>query len=114
MERKTISSTKNNRLLYTPLPKPTRSGYQILYGKFLDCDPDKYVLSQQIKTFDMSAILMIHQYGCALGHVFLIDMKGITFTHFTKINPLQLKKFFVYLQEGMPIRLKAMYFINIP
>ncbi|GJQ85278.1 hypothetical protein Trydic_g23177 [Trypoxylus dichotomus] len=101
-------------LLYTPLPKPTKLGYQIIYGRLLDCDPDKYVLSQQIKTFDMTAMLMLHQYGCALGHVFLIDMKGITFTHFTKINPLQLKKFFVYLQEGMPIRLKAMYFINIP
>ncbi|KAK9754144.1 CRAL/TRIO domain [Popillia japonica] len=101
-------------LLYTPLPKPTKSGYQIMLGKLIDTNPDKYVLAQQIKTFDMSAMLMLHQFGCAPGHVLLIDMKGVTFTHMTKINPMQLKKFFVYLQEGMPIRLKAMYFINIP
>lgn len=70
----------------------------------IDTDADKYIMSQQIKTFDMSAMLMLHQYGCAPGHVLLIDMKGITFTHVTKINPLQLKKFFVYLQVRLVLR----------
>ncbi|KAG4074774.1 hypothetical protein HA402_006413 [Bradysia odoriphaga] len=68
------------------------------------------------------------------GYVCVIDMKGCTLMHLTRVNVIALKKFMFYiqarlilspeylnliffkhtnrLQEALPIRLKAIHFIN--
>lgn len=50
--------------------------------------------------------------GTSPGFMIIVDMKGITFSHITRLNPMTLKYIFDYLQEAIPIRLKAMHFIN--
>lgn len=39
-------------------------------------------------------------------------MKGVGLMHLTRINMSSLKKFFQYVQEGVPAKLKAIHFLN--
>ncbi|KAI4454616.1 alpha-tocopherol transfer protein-related [Holotrichia oblita] len=100
--------------LIAPLQKKTRAGYQIIFCKFINTDVNKFVFSNAIKTLDMVTVLMLHQLGTAPGYVILGDLSGISFGHITKLTPTQLSKFFFYLQEALPIRLKGFLLINIP
>ncbi|GJQ85280.1 hypothetical protein Trydic_g23179 [Trypoxylus dichotomus] len=100
--------------LLTPLKLRTPAGYQIIFIKFLNLDPSKFIVADFVKSFDMAAMLMLHQEGTAAGHIILADLKGLTFGHVTRLTPTYLMKFFFYLQEALPFRLKALIFINIP
>lgn len=48
------------------------------------------------------------------GQVLLVDLNGISFGHVGRLSPLGIKKILVYLQEGMPIRLKAVHLFHVP
>ncbi|XP_063932711.1 uncharacterized protein LOC135144613 [Zophobas morio] len=64
----------------------------------------------------MACMLQLYQEGTSTGHVIVADLKGVVFTHLTKVilaGPIVLKNFLQYLQEGMSIRLKGLHFINI-
>ena len=64
----------------------------------------------------MACMLQLYQEGTSTGHVIVADLKGVVFAHLTKViiaGPMVLKNFLHYLQEGMPIRLKGLHFINI-
>ncbi|KRT83097.1 CRAL-TRIO domain containing protein, partial [Oryctes borbonicus] len=101
-------------ILVTPLEIPTHAGYQILLVKFINLDPNKFIINDIIKSVDMAATLMLHQKGTAPGHLILADLEGVTFGHLAKLWPTSLMKFFFYLQEALPFRLKGIMFINIP
>lgn len=47
------------------------------------------------------------------GAIFLFDMKGVGLMHLTRINVASLKKFFQYLQEGVPGKLRAIHVFNV-
>lgn len=85
-------------MLITPLARTTPEGYQIVLFKFLIADPSRFFLEHCFKTLDMAAILNLHQNGTTPGHIILIDMKGFTLGHLTKLNPTYIMKFFFYLQ----------------
>lgn len=72
----------------------------------------KYNQAQQINLFDMILTLELRLNGASEGHVFVIDMQNIVFGHLARLNLMIMKKFFMYLQEGLPVRLKGFYFIN--
>ena len=40
-------------------------------------------------------------------------MKGVGLMHLTRINLSSIKKFFQYLQEGVPGKLKAIHILNV-
>ncbi|KAK4878841.1 hypothetical protein RN001_011347 [Aquatica leii] len=98
---------------YIPLPKTTPEGYRVIFCKVMDSDASKYSFNEQIKNFDMSIMLWMMMEGTAEGLLIVMDMDGITFAHMTKLNVMGLKKFFLYLQEAMPVRLKGLHFINV-
>ncbi|KAF5285077.1 hypothetical protein FQA39_LY16766 [Lamprigera yunnana] len=99
--------------LYAFLSKQTHEGYKIVMCKVMDSDASKYSFNNQVRIFDMSVMLSLHQEGTAEGLIILMDMDGINFAHMTKLSPMGFKKFFYYLQEAMPVRLKGLHFINV-
>ncbi|KAI4454617.1 alpha-tocopherol transfer protein-related [Holotrichia oblita] len=103
-----------NLLLYAPLPKLTPEGYKVIFAKLIDTNPDNYTFAGQVKVFDMATMLALHQEGTHNGIVVVTDMKGVTFSHFTKLGVVHIKNFFYYLQHAMPVKIKGVHFLNIP
>lgn len=56
--------------------------------------------------------IWLHSEGTTKGHVILADMSGLSLGHVTRLNPLTSKKFMVYLQDALPVRLKGLHFMN--
>ncbi|XP_056648874.1 alpha-tocopherol transfer protein-like isoform X1 [Diorhabda sublineata] len=102
-----------NTLLVYPLPKLTDTGDLVVLCSLIDTNPDNYVVASQFNLFDLATVMHTLQNGPPQGVHIVVDMKGIVFAHFLKLNPIVIKKFLYYLQEGMPIRLKSLHFINI-
>ncbi|XP_076253865.1 alpha-tocopherol transfer protein-like [Rhynchophorus ferrugineus] len=100
-------------VLLTILPKLTPNNYTILFGRLIDCNPDKFNYSNQIRNFDMVEMLNLHSEGPQEGLVIVFDMQGMVFGHLTRISIVMMKKLFYYLQEAMPIRLKGIHYINV-
>lgn len=67
-----------------------------------------------MKVFDMVSMFWLAQVGTYPGHVVLMDFKGSTVSHFTKIGLLHMKKYLMYFQEALPVRVKGIHFINTP
>ncbi|KYM98124.1 PREDICTED: alpha-tocopherol transfer protein-like [Cyphomyrmex costatus] len=95
------------------LERNTREGYKIIYGRLLDNEPSKYVFNDAIKLLFMVMDLCLYTENICDGYVFVCDMKDFSLGHINRLNLIFLKKFFYYLQEGLPIRLKSSHLINI-
>ncbi|XP_020280810.1 uncharacterized protein LOC109853287 [Pseudomyrmex gracilis] len=94
------------------LPKATKEGYKVVYTRLIDYDPTRFVYNDIMKYFAMVVDMWLYTEGTASGHVIIIDMEGVTFSHAGRLSPLGIKKFLYYLQEAIPIRLKGLHFIN--
>ncbi|XP_050313257.1 alpha-tocopherol transfer protein-like [Anthonomus grandis grandis] len=101
-----------NCALMVFLPKLTPENYQVYWMKLIDCDPNHYNFSNQIRYFDMLEMLTLHKNGPQVGVQICIDMEGYVFGHLTRLSTSIIKKLLFYLQEAMPIRLKGIHFIN--
>ncbi|XP_012282781.1 alpha-tocopherol transfer protein-like isoform X1 [Orussus abietinus] len=97
---------------FLPLKKTTEEGYKIVLAKLVDFDPSHYVYNDCTKYFCMVLDMWLYTEGTAKGHVLLIDIEGVTLGHAGRLSPMGLKKFLYYLQDGLPVRLKGMHFMN--
>lgn len=66
-----------------------------------------------IKLLLMSVDVNLNANGCSPGYVFLFDMHGVTLGHLTRLSVNSIRKFLEYLQEAMPVRLKAIHVVNV-
>ncbi|XP_066592372.1 alpha-tocopherol transfer protein-like [Prorops nasuta] len=101
-----------NVAIHTPLRMPTKEGHRIIFGKLIDFDASHYVYNDCMKYFNMVLDLWLYEEGTVEGHIILVDMQGVTLGHAGRLNPLGLKKFLYYLQEGLPVRLKGLHFVH--
>ncbi|XP_015592996.1 alpha-tocopherol transfer protein-like [Cephus cinctus] len=101
-----------NVAVHTSLDGTTRDGHKIIFGKLIDLDPSHYVYNDCMKYFCMVLDLWMLGEGTLPGHIILIDMEGVVFGHAGRLSPMGLKKFLYYLQEGLPVRLKGLHFMN--
>jgi endoplasmic reticulum protein 29 len=62
------------------------------------------------KTFILDSCLQKN--GPRNGAIFLFDMKNVGLMHLTRVNLGSIKKFFAYLQEGVPGKLRAIHVLN--
>lgn len=95
-----------------PLKGKTNEGYSVLFWKIMDSDVTKYVHLHTMKLHVMIFDLWLQTHGTMLGHVLVVDVKGISIGHVTRTSPIIFKKFLCYLQDAFPVRLKAIHFIN--
>ncbi|XP_017781429.1 PREDICTED: alpha-tocopherol transfer protein-like [Nicrophorus vespilloides] len=101
-----------NILTVSALPKLTKDGYCVMYYRLIDPNPDNFNFNHMVKTFDMAISLALKKFGTVNGHIIILDLQGITLTHIMKLGVMSIKKYFFFLQEALPFRLKGMHLIN--
>lgn len=94
------------------LPKLDQSGNRIIFHRLADSRPSQYVLNDGVKLLIMSIDASLYTDGCSAGYIFLFDMTGVRLGHLTRLSINSIRRFFEYLQEGMPVRLKAIHVLN--
>lgn len=94
------------------LPKLDQNGNQILFHRLADSRPSQYMFNDGIKLLLMSIDANLYTDGCSAGYIFLFDMTGVRLGHLTRLSINSIRMFFEYLQEGLPVRLKAIHVLN--
>ncbi|XP_054282835.1 alpha-tocopherol transfer protein-like isoform X2 [Macrosteles quadrilineatus] len=99
-------------LEYGCFPVKDPHGYQIIFHRLKVFEPKHYVFNDGVKLLSMAIDACLQVEGTVPGYVFLFDMSGVKFGHITRLSISSLRKFFLYIQEGMPVRLKAIHILN--
>ncbi|XP_021205419.1 alpha-tocopherol transfer protein-like isoform X1 [Bombyx mori] len=106
-------------LEFSFLPGKSCDGYDIVYHRLHDTDPSKYSLETGVKLLFMTLDACLYKRGPSPGFIFLFDMRGVRFGHITRISLFcqkerkrSLRKFFNYIQEGVPVRMRAIHVLN--
>ncbi|XP_043289592.1 alpha-tocopherol transfer protein-like [Venturia canescens] len=100
-------------LHFLALPVPDDKGNRIIFHRLADTRPSSYMLDDGIKVLMMTLDASLYDEGCAPGYIFLFDMAGVRLTHLTRLSITSIRRFFEYLQEGLPVRLKAIHVLNV-
>ncbi|EGI59705.1 Alpha-tocopherol transfer protein-like protein, partial [Acromyrmex echinatior] len=109
-EEKSLRQTFKTTAVF-PLNELTKDGYIMIFSTLLDSDPSFYDYNNCMKkTMMLFDIQLLN--GTNDGYVFIFDVGKLSFGHVMRMNPLDIKKHLYYLQEAMPIRLKAIHILN--
>lgn len=55
---------------------------------------------------------LLHKHGPANGLIVLFDTKNFVMGHMFRNNLRMMKKFFAYVQEGLPIKIHSIHILN--
>ncbi|KAK5638337.1 hypothetical protein RI129_012632 [Pyrocoelia pectoralis] len=99
--------------LFTFLPTKTPENYKIFYTRLIDLDPAKFVFADLMRIMDMNLVMETMESSTCDGLVIVCDFENTTIGHLLKTSVMEVKKFLTYLQEALPVRLKAIHFINV-
>ncbi|XP_043482189.1 alpha-tocopherol transfer protein-like isoform X2 [Leptopilina heterotoma] len=99
-------------LQFVALPLPDREGRKIIFHRLANTAPTAYMFNDGIKLLGMTLDASLYFEGCTPGYVFLFDMRGVKLAHLARLSVNSIRKFFEYLQEGMPIRLQGIHVLN--
>lgn len=97
---------------YFYLPN-TPSGDVVIFHRLKSSRASDYNFDEAIKTFFMTIDSCLQKNGPRDGAIFLFDMKGVGLMHLTRVNISSIRKFFQYLQEGVPGKLRAIHVLNV-
>lgn len=88
-----------------PLPKPTPEGYRIILYRLKDTDPSKLLFNDLVKCFCAFNDAKISEDGLVPGYIVLLDMKGVSFSHFMKVTPYvqSIRCILLYLQVNIKL-----------
>uniref|UniRef100_A0A2S2NPS6 Alpha-tocopherol transfer protein-like n=1 Tax=Schizaphis graminum TaxID=13262 RepID=A0A2S2NPS6_SCHGA len=101
-----------NILDYGCLPIRSPNDYQIIYHKLRIFEANKYVFNDGVKLLIMAMDACFKVDGTCPGYIFLFDMRGVRLGHLTRLSISSLRKFFTFIQEGLPVRLKGIHVLN--
>ncbi|XP_060880448.1 alpha-tocopherol transfer protein-like [Metopolophium dirhodum] len=101
-----------NVLDYGCLPIRSPNDYQIIYHKLRIFEANKYVFNDGVKLLIMAMDACFKVDGTCPGYIFLFDMRGVRLGHLTRLSISSLRKFFTFIQEGLPVRLKGIHVLN--
>ncbi|XP_061392144.1 uncharacterized protein LOC133327637 [Musca vetustissima] len=101
---------------FTTLPVPlNETGCRILMYHFsynpLEFTPVE-LFHPGVAIYDY--LMIDDPYACICGTAFILDMAKATMTHFLHVNFPLLKIMVTYLEKSLPMRIKALYLVNIP
>ncbi|KAK9884163.1 hypothetical protein WA026_005114 [Henosepilachna vigintioctopunctata] len=100
-------------ILFYVMPKRTPDGSTAVICHLIDTNPENYNFNEAMKMFDLVVMVDMFKNGSYDGVLCCCDMKGVSFSHLPRIGLTTVKNFLTYLQECMPIRLKAIHFFNV-
>ncbi|GAB1861594.1 Alpha-tocopherol transfer protein-like [Camponotus japonicus] len=98
---------------YLQLEGKTRENYSIMMGRFLNFEPSDYNFSSGAKVGIMLMDEFIWTHGSSPGLIYIADATGVSLGHVKCLNLMLIKKFLHYIQDALPVRLKAVHVINI-
>ncbi|XP_050671259.1 alpha-tocopherol transfer protein-like isoform X2 [Leptidea sinapis] len=112
-----ILTTEENKaaleaLEYSILPEKSCEGYDMIYHRLYNTEPSKYCFEAGCRILFMTVDACLHKRGPNPGFIFLFDMAGVKLGHITRVGLLSLRKFFQYVQEAMPVRMRAIHVFN--
>uniref|UniRef100_D3TPJ5 Phosphatidylinositol transfer protein SEC14 n=1 Tax=Glossina morsitans morsitans TaxID=37546 RepID=D3TPJ5_GLOMM len=101
--------------LFLPLPNPLHdNGPRIFYihGSL----PEMYSVEDAItvKSVLQDIFMLEDDYAVINGLIAIIDLTAFNFSYVFQLTPMVLKKFIAYDYEAMPLRVKAVHYINAP
>ncbi|XP_026493157.1 alpha-tocopherol transfer protein-like [Vanessa tameamea] len=98
-----------------PLPNKTKENYKIFIYRLNNPDYDLFNFIDAVKTFFMLAdTRLTEEDDIPSGEIPIFDSANITLKFIGKINLSVLRKYMLYTQEAIPIRLKQVHVINTP
>ncbi|XP_034828195.1 alpha-tocopherol transfer protein-like isoform X1 [Maniola hyperantus] len=106
-------------LEFALLPEKSCQGYDLIYHRLHNTEPSKYHLEPGCKVLLMTVDACLSKRGPQPGHIFLFDMQGVKLGHLTRVSlsfqkdrQRTLRKFFQYVQEAMPVRMREIHVFN--
>ncbi|XP_041980556.1 alpha-tocopherol transfer protein-like [Aricia agestis] len=98
-----------------PLPNKTKENYRVFLYRLNNPDYDLFNFIDGIKTFFMLAdTRLTEETDIPSGEIPIFDTMNINLKFMSKINLPVLRKYMLYTQEALPIRLKQVHIINAP
>ncbi|XP_047532320.1 alpha-tocopherol transfer protein-like [Vanessa atalanta] len=98
-----------------PLPNKTKENYKVFIYRLNNPDYDLFNFVDAVKTFFMLAdTRLTEEDDIPSGEIPIFDSANITLKFIGKINLSVLRKYMLYTQEAIPIRLKQVHVINTP
>lgn len=92
---------------------PQINGCPIIFHQVSNSKASNYYFDNAVKTFFMSIDICLHQQGPQKGIIFLFDMRHVRLSHLTRIRVSTIKKFFRYVQDGLPAKLYQIHVLNV-
>jgi CRAL/TRIO domain len=79
-------------------------------------DPNVYTIQDVIKVATMKNDILLRTDDNIViaGQIGILDLAGVTCTHFMQYNPTFIKKMTMMSEEGSPLRQKQFHYINTP
>ncbi|KAJ0175100.1 hypothetical protein K1T71_009241 [Dendrolimus kikuchii] len=98
-----------------PLPNKNKENYKVFIYRLNNPDMDLFNFVDAVKTFFMLAdTRLTEDEDIASGEIPIFDSANVSLKFISKINLSVLRKYMLYTQEAMPIRLKQVHIINAP
>jgi len=73
-------------------------GNIVMVGRLVDGDPSKFCYEDCLTAWFMLQDITLRENGAVPGFVFVVDMKGTSLGHITKVSLACLKKYYMYIQ----------------
>ncbi|XP_053611375.1 alpha-tocopherol transfer protein-like [Plodia interpunctella] len=98
-----------------PLPRKTKENYKVFLYRLNTTEIDLFNFVDAVKTFFMLAdTRLTEEEDIPAGEVPIFDATNVSLKFIPKINLSVLRKYMLYTQEAIPIRLKQIHVINAP
>ncbi|XP_061722480.1 alpha-tocopherol transfer protein-like isoform X1 [Cydia pomonella] len=106
-------------LEFSFFPEKSVDGYDVIYHRLHYTEPSKYHLEPGCKLLFMTVDACLCKRGPTPGYIFLFDMRGVRLGHLTRVSlsfqkdkQRSLRKFFQFVQEAWPVRMKGIHVLN--
>ncbi|XP_050439725.1 alpha-tocopherol transfer protein-like [Adelges cooleyi] len=86
---------------------------RFFYAQFQDVDPEKFDLISIYKALMMYLEYILLCNGTFDGFLVIVNCVGIHWRHVLKVPLSTAKRFISFFQEGLPLRLKEIHFMNV-
>ncbi|XP_046400464.1 alpha-tocopherol transfer protein-like [Ischnura elegans] len=98
---------------FVRVPEVTpKGGFRIYFASLQNFEPANFDFENSLKAFIMMTDVNLMHETQVPGYVLVLDATGVCLGHIPRISIPMLKKFLIYVQEAMPIRLKQIHVIN--
>lgn len=94
------------------LPNKDADGNRIILCRMLDSDISKFSFESACKGFQMFLENVVNEDPTVAGYVFVPDMSTMSMALVTKSSISSIKKYLMYIQEALPLRMKKIHVIN--